>query len=78
MALLLIIGELKMITCAHKDCGYQVGWPEIITDETERLEPPEGEFYQVGFANRFHGDKNDLYVMGCPKCKRTFLSDKDI
>lgn len=66
-----------MITCPNKACGYQVGWSKEV-DITERLEPLEGEFYKVGEANRFHGDKNDMHVMGCPKCRIVFLSEDSI
>ncbi|QIW90725.1 UNVERIFIED_ORG: hypothetical protein GCAPEGMB_00406 [Vibrio phage V07] len=60
-----------MVKCVH--CSYTVGW---VGDE--RLEHPEGEFYKVGEANRFHGDKNDMFVMGCPRCHKIFLSEEDI
>lgn len=63
------------ITCKHPDCGYTVGWEDGKEDRTEH---PEGEFYEAGKANRFHGDENDMYVMGCPKCHRTFLNKKRI
>ena len=70
-----------MITCAHSDCGYQVGWTHRGSDDNVRIEPPEGEFFDIVAdmfttvkATRFHGDENERKVLGCPKCNRIFMS----
>ena len=76
------IEQTNMITCAHKDCGYQVGWTHYGSDENKYLEPPEGDFYNIRAefktvtAERYHGDNNEMRLLGCPKCCRTFITNK--
>ena len=73
-----------MLRCAHKDCGYECGWTHKGGCDNERLEPEEGEFYEIKAefktveARRFHGDKNEMKLLGCPKCHRLFMSEGDI
>lgn len=70
-----------MIICAHPDCGYTVGWTHRGSEHNKRIEPPEGEFYgfRADFSKvegeRFHGNKNEVALYGCPKCRRTFIAD---
>ena len=69
-----------MITCKHKDCGYQCGWTHRGGEDNKLIEPPEGDFYEVKAfitevnASRFHGDNNEMKLLGCPKCHRLFMS----
>jgi len=72
-----------MIKCAHKDCGYKHGWTHRGSEENKYIDLPEGPFYKIkaGFetvsASRFHGDKNEILLLGCPKCQRTFITSGD-
>jgi hypothetical protein len=78
------IGDNTMITCAHTDCDYSVGWTHRGGENNTRIDPPEGDFYvmKAEFTDvtgvRFH-DPNDTEVqlLGCPKCFRTFISTGD-
>ena len=69
-----------MIKCEHKDCDYEAGWTHERGDENNLVEPPEGDFYKIvsGYddpiAYRFHGDNNKMELLGCPKCRRIFMS----
>ncbi|NRA77104.1 MAG: hypothetical protein HRU18_02755 [Pseudoalteromonas sp.] len=64
-----------MDTCPS--CNYKVGWDESTNDDSIRLEPSEGEFYDVGkytiLATRYAND--DRRILGCPKCKNIFMGD---
>ena len=71
-----------MIKCPYTDCNYTVGWL-YREGNAERAEPPEGEFYLVrseyttAIAFRFHGDKNEMALRGCPKCRRVFIDEPE-
>ena len=69
-----------MIKCEHKDCDYEAGWTHENGGEGSLVEPSEGDFYKIvtgydkAVAHRFHGDDNEMELLGCPKCLRLFMS----
>ena len=69
-----------MIQCAHKDCRYEAGWTHKGGDKNKLIDRPEGDFYKITsdyadvIACRFHGDNNKMELLGCPKCRRVFMS----
>ena len=69
-----------MIKCAHTDCGYSAGWTHKGGEDNKMIDPPEGDFYEITAeftkvgATRFHGNNNELKLLGCPKCYRTFIT----
>ena len=69
-----------MIKCEHKDCDYETGWTHQDGDENVFVDPEEGDFYQIIadhtpiFARRHRGENGSIKLLGCPKCRRVFLS----
>ena len=69
-----------MIKCEHNDCDYEAGWTHQDDEENVFVDPEEGGFYEIiaDFAAvlaRRHGrSPAAVKLIGCPKCRRVFLS----
>ena len=70
-----------MIKCEHVDCGYEAGWTHKEGDNNKFIDPPEGGFYTImtrsatATAERHRGANRSMELLGCPKCRRIFMSD---
>ena len=69
-----------MIQCEHNDCDYKAGWTQKGGLGNKFIDPQEGDFYRIQSgcttvtAERHRGESRTVELLGCPKCRRVFMS----